>query len=86
MNNNGDVFRNRHPNLVAHTRSEDYKGKKDKITITRRSRIDLLVIDKDMIKDIQAATIIQDTCLHSDHDLFIFDMKDKWPHIQPSLQ
>jgi len=80
---NGDVFRNRHPDLEAYTRSEEIQSKARQRYEIRRSRIDLMVVDKEMLKDIQTATIVRNTCLDSDHELSVFDMRDQWLHIRP---
>ena len=42
-----------------------------------------MVVDKEILRDIQTATIVRNTCLESDHELSIFDMKDQWLHIHP---
>ena len=42
-----------------------------------------MVVDKEMLRDIQTATIVRNTCLDSDHELSIFDVKDQWLHIHP---
>ena len=54
VSQNGDVFRNRHPDLEAYTRSEEIQSKTRQRNEVRRSRIDLMVVDKEMLKDIHA--------------------------------
>ena len=48
------MFRNRHPDLEAYTRSEEIQSKTRQRYEIRGSRIDLMVVDKEMLKDIQA--------------------------------